>query len=316
MPHWPKRSQCYEHKSNSYKQAKHKPHWSENSEIMIINQNILWKSHVVTTKGKINMPHWPERFQCHEHKSNNYKQANTSLTGQNIPKITIDNQKILKCLTDQNILNINSNNRQAHALLAITFWPQPTIGHGTETSFGYNTAPSRQRRKRKYAKAQFTSSFSSAVSCPACPAAAICPTCLAAGNGPACLAAAACPTCPTAGKCPTCPAAAICPTCPADGRGPSALTAAPAPAWRGTGLAPSCGIWTSPAAGWGIVRKSLFAGNSWDIKEGFHLPHWRWSVNERRGSVSQYLLYPLRFAVLKSLATKFYSEHDQTKGIV
>ena len=108
------------------------------------NQNILWKSHVVSTKGKINMPHWTERSQYLEHKSNNHKQANTNLTGQNIPKIMIINRKHSEritsrqqrygtCLTDQNIVNINNNNRQTHALLARTFWPQPTTGHGTET---------------------------------------------------------------------------------------------------------------------------------------------------------------------------------------
>ena len=75
--------------------------------IITINQKVLWKNHFMTTKGEINMPHRPERSRCHEHKSNNYKQASTSLTGQNIPKITIINQKHSERITSYAMCRCN-----------------------------------------------------------------------------------------------------------------------------------------------------------------------------------------------------------------
>ena len=44
-------------------------------------------------------------------------------------RITSRQQRHGTCLTDQNIPLLSTS----HAFLAITFWPQPTIGHGTET---------------------------------------------------------------------------------------------------------------------------------------------------------------------------------------
>ena len=82
---------------------------------------------------------------------------------------------------------------------------------------------------------------------------------------------------------------ACCPDC-----GPGASF--PGAASGTTGLGTSCiwGIWTSPC-GWGILylypKFSLLKIRAKNRK--FHLPPWRWSETERRGSVQRHLLLPL-----------------------